>query len=318
MEDTKLNMENIEEEVEKEVKRLVEELSAEEIAYILISRNEIVRNLGVKERAEIGLKYLAKKIEKSMAIYIKEGDAYKCIAAEGVPVLGCKKRKSEIKKEQGRMIELNNLGILFVYGEINTDEEKFTRVYAQNNLTFSLEHAIDYNKNFELAIKDYLTGVYNRGFLENELQREIRKHARERLKGLSFVMLDVDNFKKYNDTHGHQRGDEALKIVAKIMQDSVRDTDIVARYGGEEFGIVLPDTKVEEGYEIADKIRYLVERHKFYGQEDLPGGNLTISMGLANWPLHTIGDAKELIACADKALYKAKSSGKNRVEIYSI
>lgn len=308
------------EDIEQKVKRLVEELSAEEIAYILESRNEIIKNLDLRERAKAGLRYLAKKITKPMALYIKEGDIYKCIASEGVQetVFDCIKREREIKNETGRRIRLNNLGILFVYGEINADEERFLRAYAQNNLTFSLEHAIDYNKNFELAIKDWLTGVYNRGFLENELQREIRKHARERLKGLTFAMADIDNFKKYNDIHGHQKGDEALKIVARIMKEAVRDTDIVARYGGEEFGIMLPDTKIEEGYEISDRIRYFVERHRFYGQETLPGGNLTISMGLANWPLHTIGDAKELIGFADKALYKAKNSGKNRVEIYSI
>ena len=118
-------------------------------------------------------------------------------------------------------------------------------------------------------------------------------------------MIDIDNFKAFNDTYGHQAGDSIIREISKIFRDASRKIDVVARYGGEEFGIILPITKKEEALILAERIRRAVETS--------PGlKNITISIGVSSFPED--GEKKEdLIAYADRALYKAKRSGKNRI-----
>ena len=166
-----------------------------------------------------------------------------------------------------------------------------------------------------LANKDGLTGIYNHRYFYNALHKEINKAMQNQSK-VSMIFIDIDYFKQYNDLYGHQQGDNVLKKVGEILKETTRDDDIVARYGGEEFSVILPDTCEDEVVVIAENIRKNIEKEYFYGQENQPNGNLTISIGVSVFPDKAKNDI-ELIKSADDALYRAKLFNKNRVERYA-
>ncbi|MBD3386238.1 diguanylate cyclase [candidate division KSB1 bacterium] len=163
----------------------------------------------------------------------------------------------------------------------------------------------------ELAVTDGLTQLHNYRYFKEYITRELRRAQRHK-NDVSLIMLDIDFFKHYNDTHGHLAGDQVLRTIASLMKKNIRDIDFAARYGGEEFTIVLSQTDKPGAGIVAEKIRKLVEEHPFEFQEKQPNGNLTISMGVATFPR----DGKttdELIHSADRRLYQAKAQGRNNV-----
>jgi diguanylate cyclase (GGDEF)-like protein len=125
-------------------------------------------------------------------------------------------------------------------------------------------------------------------------------------------MIDIDNFKDYNDQHGHLQGDEILKQAAVLFREQIRNSDIAVRYGGEEFVVVMPETGKELALLVGEKLCRTFAEFPFPLRETQPGGRLTISIGIATFP-HDASGARELIDMADKALYLAKGEGKNRV-----
>lgn len=158
------------------------------------------------------------------------------------------------------------------------------------------------------ANSDALTGVNNRRWLE-ELLIRMRGRPLEELAPLSVIMLDVDHFKRFNDTYGHRAGDEVLKMVGRSMQSSLRPNDMVARYGGEEFVILLPKTCLQDCMQVAERLRLRVGRTPVESDgKAVPG--VTVSMGIAQW--HKGLTLEELIGKADEALYQAKETGRNR------
>lgn len=163
----------------------------------------------------------------------------------------------------------------------------------------------------KLAITDELTGLYNHRFFQETLRFESMRTDR---KGgpLSLLMIDVDYFKKFNDTNGHPAGDKLLRSLAQLYQSQLRSIDIVARYGGEEFAIVLLDTNKSEAAQVAEKLRAAVAAQSFPGGETQPGGKISVSIGVATLPLDA-QSAPELVVIADQALYRAKHSGRNKV-----
>lgn len=168
----------------------------------------------------------------------------------------------------------------------------------------------------ELSVTDPLTGLYNRRFLERRLEEEISRSLRQEL-SLTLIMLDLDNFKHYNDLCGHLGGDKALKRTARLLRHSAREMDIVTRFGGEEFCILLPATSKKESLLVAERIRHAIEKEIFPREKDLPLGKLTASMGIASFP--TDGNTpRTLINAADMALYRAKSEGRNRTILYEL
>ena len=161
----------------------------------------------------------------------------------------------------------------------------------------------------ELSVTDSLTGLHNHKHLMEKLASEVTRSERHE-HPFAVLMIDIDYFKKYNDTYGHQAGDDVLRRMAAIFMESVRSSDYVARYGGEEFMIVLPETGMEKAMNGAKRIRKRLAREKFgNGRNQI---SITISVGIATYPDHG-EDPETLISKADAALYQAKKTGRNKV-----
>jgi diguanylate cyclase (GGDEF)-like protein len=163
------------------------------------------------------------------------------------------------------------------------------------------------------ATRDHLTGLWNRRMLEDVLGKEVMKALRYKLP-LSIMIIDIDDFKKYNDTYGHLQGDEAIKHVTKIILKNIRKADFAARYGGEEFVVVLPNTKKENAKIVAERIRKEVENTKIKKVSlELPEDceKITVSIGVAELK----NNINETLRDADSALLEAKRKGKNVVVV---
>lgn len=159
-----------------------------------------------------------------------------------------------------------------------------------------------------LAITDRLTELYNHNFFYTRLEEEFNRAVRYEIP-ISLIMLDMDDFKKVNDTYGHRTGDQVLKKIADMIKKLVRKTDVVARYGGEEFAIILPHTNLAGAEEEAERIKTAISSHAYIINEPM-----TMSLGVASYPSgKAIMNAGDLVNLADTALYEAKRSGKNKV-----
>jgi diguanylate cyclase (GGDEF)-like protein len=165
-----------------------------------------------------------------------------------------------------------------------------------------------------LSITDPLTGLVNRRYLEERLQEELDRSKRHRF-AMSFMMVDIDDFKAYNDAHGHQAGDLALEMTAQCLKTALRSADVAARYGGEEFSILLPQTGLEEARAIGERIRRRIERTQFPHGKSQPQGAVTVSIGVSSFGAE-LDTPAEIIRAADRALYAAKARGKNCIEAY--
>jgi len=165
-----------------------------------------------------------------------------------------------------------------------------------------------------LSITDALTGLYNRRYFDErlfeELQRAIRYDSQ-----FSLAILDIDDFKIFNDTEGHLAGDEILKIIADISRDSLRSIDIIARFGGEEFSLIMPQTDREEAYLVAERVRKNIKELTPKTWKNFPQERITVSVGVATFPADG-KDLKTLIRNVDKSLYRAKMQGKDRTVIW--
>lgn len=165
-----------------------------------------------------------------------------------------------------------------------------------------------------MSITDPLTSLPNRRYLEERLMEELNRSKRYDYP-MSFLMIDIDDFKSYNDLNGHQAGDLALQITAHCLKAALRSADVASRYGGEEFCILLPQTPLTEAEVIAERIRQRVAHTTYPHGKSQPLGSVTISIGISTFAKH-IDTPERVIGAADRALYSAKSLGKNRVEIY--
>ncbi len=192
-----------------------------------------------------------------------------------------------------------------------TDEDRIVLQAVSSELVVAVENSQLYKLTRRLAITDELTGLHNYRHLQNRLDEEIERARRYR-KDVSLLMIDADDFKRFNDTHGHIAGDRALAEFGDLLRSRVREVDLVARYGGEEFSVVLPETDAAGAFVVAEKIREAVAHHEFEDAEGTRGPRLTVSVGVATFPAHA-QDRESLLRQADGALYSAKHGGKNRV-----
>ncbi len=166
----------------------------------------------------------------------------------------------------------------------------------------------------KMASVDTLTNLYNRRYLEKYLEEKIVTSKENNLE-LSVIMIDIDFFKRFNDTYGHDAGDYVLMHFADTLKFNVRDGDVVARYGGEEFVVVLPNTGLRGAYRVAEKLRRKVEEMNLTAINNEEPPNITCSLGISCYPLHG-NNMDKLIQSADKALYQAKNTGRNRTCIF--
>jgi diguanylate cyclase (GGDEF)-like protein len=178
----------------------------------------------------------------------------------------------------------------------------------------TLKHFQRFSSVKKEAIYDTLTSLFNRRYFEEKLAVDAQK-AFHNSSNLSIIIVDIDHFKKVNDTFGHAAGDKVLYEIASLLKNSVRrQDDTVARYGGEEFVLVLPGVRLEATSMIAERIRQAVANTPIdIGQSQI---HLTISLGISNFPIHRAKSKEELVKMADLALYEAKRGGRNRVCIF--
>jgi diguanylate cyclase (GGDEF)-like protein len=164
-----------------------------------------------------------------------------------------------------------------------------------------------------LAFEDGLTMLFNHRYFQDHLEREISRVNRYSHL-LSLIMIDIDHFKKFNDTYGHQQGDTVLRSVAEVLNDSIRKPDIAARYGGEEFAIILPETDLKGALVLAERIRQFIEELEV--KIDNQVLKVTISLGITSYdPAKGMKKKEEIIESADKALYNSKNTGRNKLSI---
>lgn len=173
-----------------------------------------------------------------------------------------------------------------------------------------------YSEVAQKAIKDQRTGLYNHGYFEELLEKELNR-SRSQQKQFSLAILDLDNFKKFNDTFGHLKGDKLLEFVAKLLLKECKPHDfIVARYGGEEFTVIMPDKDEKEAFQFINSLRKRLNDSHYEGADIFPHGCLSFSAGVTEFRIG-ITDKSQLLDKADQALYYAKAQGKNLVHIYN-
>ena len=210
-----------------------------------------------------------------------------------------RKSANELRSFEVRLLETLLRSASLYYQNLQLSEQlKFLFIHAEKD-----------------AITDHLTDLFNYRYFIQHLEMEIYR-ARRHNSHFALLMLDIDFFKNYNDTLGHQAGDLVLKNLAKLLQKNTRSSDIVARYGGEEFVIICPELSKNEGKILAEKLRLIVANSPFPNQKEMPDASITISVGVAAFPEDTSQGA-DLIRKADLALYKAKNSGRNQVCTFS-
>jgi diguanylate cyclase (GGDEF)-like protein len=204
-----------------------------------------------------------------------------------------------------------NMGVLTLTGQI-AELDRRTAEHFSNQIGLSLGSLRLLEALRTRAVRDPLTGLFNRRYMEETLLREMLRGERKHVP-IGIIIADVDHFKRFNDTHGHAGGDALLRQLARVMERVVRESDVVCRYGGEEFVIVVPDVSLDDLRTCAERLRHEVKQMQIAVDGQLLGG-VSISAGIAIAP--DFGTTIEaLFANADRALYAAKSGGRDRVAI---
>ncbi|NLI75898.1 MAG: diguanylate cyclase [Candidatus Riflebacteria bacterium] len=307
-------MDNLVKTLDAILRRAVEVLGAERGALLML--DERYENLveeavvvGPEGKAEVpaALKDMAARVvEQGSSLLISEvgkDETYAAMARAAEPV------RSVICLPL--MVHQTPIGVMTILnkqaGTFDADDLKLADIMA-NQAAIVIEQARLYN----LATIDGLTGLIVHRHFQSKIEEEFRR-AKRYDKPLSIIMTDIDHFKKFNDTWGHQTGDLVLREVAKCVRMSIRDTDVAARYGGEEFAVILPETDVEGAAQFAERLRQKVESAVCQG----PKGPLsvTISLGVSSVPHNSVETTQEMIKAADEALYAAKHSGRNRFQV---
>lgn len=222
--------------------------------------------------------------------------------------------------------EKYNLPVVFVtaYADENTLDRAeqagsygyVVKPFKERELHATIKMALKKHKQYETlqiqSIRDPLTHLFNRRYFDESLMKEFVKAERHD-RPLSVVMVDVDHFKQFNDTYGHDAGDRVLQVTAAFLQNGIRRSDIVCRYGGEEMILILPETTPEQAYEIAESLREgIAELAVVHNAEPLAA--ITVSIGVAGFPQHGLTPTV-VVKTADEALYQAKTNGRNQVMV---
>jgi diguanylate cyclase (GGDEF)-like protein len=205
-------------------------------------------------------------------------------------------------------------GLALIVGDAGElDPERFLSIETLCALAAPyLQNALLHRRIRDLAAVDDLTSILNRRFGFRRLKEEFSRAVRHGIP-VSVMMVDVDRFKDFNDTFGHDAGDAVLKMVATAIESTIRSGDVICRYGGEEFMVVAPGTGLMDCARIGERARRTVETTQVrWGEQNL---SVTVSVGVATWPMARVSVSEELVSASDKALYAAKQAGRNQVAV---
>jgi diguanylate cyclase (GGDEF)-like protein len=278
-------------------------------------------------------KGINKKLLKGIKIKVGEGVAGK-VFGEGAPLMVYDIEKDERvllprkpSYKTGSFISIplkigeRAIGVLNisdkVKGEVFSEEDMTLLRSFASYASIALERSMYYSlvgHLKELSITDSLTGLFNKRYFEERFFEELQRSERHNL-SFSLAMLDIDDFKLFNDTEGHLSGDEVLKNIANIAKESTRVIDIIARFGGEEFAIIMPQTEKDEAFFVAERIRKSIREQLSHTWRYFPKEHITVTAGVATFPSDG-KDMKNLIRNADKALYKGKKEGKDKTVLF--
>lgn len=257
------------------------------------------------------------KIDKIYKLHKEDGAAHEEVEKDYGDILMLftkDKKEVYVSREDGHsfgavplLSEKKFVGILTVEDLPKADFDRFVIVATQ--FALEIKKVLLYETVEALAITDSLTGLYTRRYFFERLNEELNRSKKYGLR-FSFLMIDIDDFKKCNDTHGHLVGDVILKDVSRIIKEGVREIDLVARYGGEEFSLILPETDKNGAMLAAERVRKKIDENVFKAYDEIL--KVTVSIGVSVYP-EDGSDAGEIVERADKALYAAKNSGKNIV-----
>ena len=219
-------------------------------------------------------------------------------------------------------LEDRTIGILNIAdkitGDVFSEEDLRCLMSVASYASVAIERS-EFFMRFEelkkISITDPLTTLLNRRYFQERLHEEVERSKRHGLP-LSLMMIDIDHFKSFNDRYGHPAGDEALKLAAACMRNTIRTIDVAARYGGEEFTVILPQTTKSSAQTIAERICRDVEKIDFAFAREKDRGSMTVSIGLASFP-EDADTLEDLIRNSDRALYLAKEHGRNRVVLFN-
>lgn len=208
------------------------------------------------------------------------------------------------------MVQGNPFGCMVAVSmnkELNSLDKNYLQLFAgQVELSVSMTKLLETVKT--QAVTDVLTGLYNRRYFNETLEKEVKRAQRSKIP-FTLITLDLDHLKQINDNYGHTAGDTAIALIGKVLLGYARETDIAARFGGEEFALVMPNTDIDGGMVVAERIRSVIASKKVEGF-----GNITASFGVATYLKHA-NTLEELVKVVDQAMYSAKENGRNRVEI---
>ncbi len=301
----------------QEVMRIMGEILAYPASALLLigpGNNLIYRGRNISGQSNFHLKAMDKDKNKLLQLVFEQGEA--------VRVVDISKREDyQPLRKTTRSVMLVPMishgeakGVLIAESldpdAFSTKDEKSMVVVARS-AAMALDNAMLHKRMEELTITDELTGIYNYRYFTQKLKEEQRRAARYDLP-LSLIMIDIDWFKKFNDTYGHEVGNIVLKGMTSVVKQCIRDVDIFARYGGEEFSIILPQTPKIEAVRIGERIRESVEAATFGGIDNVPELKVTVSVGASSFPENG-KPYDELLSLTDQALYRAKGAGKNLV-----
>ncbi len=249
-----------------------------------------------------GVPLLVEDIERDPRVKQKNRDRYKTKSFVSVPI----------------RIEDRVSGVLNVSDKVDGDSFGINDLRLLQSFTANASIAIERSFFFKqaeelkkLSVTDPLTGLYNRRYINHRIKEEITRYRRYSYP-FSFLMLDLDGFKKYNDTYGHLQGDNLLKVLAKTIEHSLRSLDIAGRFGGDEFVVILSQTPKAEAIMIANRLREKLSNTFSSDQMEVPSEDLTTSFGLTTFP-DDVSSIKEVLEKTDQMLYDAKKEGGNRV-----
>ena len=274
--------------------------------------NQIVKGIKIPLREDTGI--LALTILEGMTFEITTHEAKKIVDPEMQRSLNTDLFVTVPLKAKDKVVGAILVDNVFNKKPITKSDIEMLTMFA-SHAGLAIENSRLYEETVYLSNTDWLTKLWNYGKFHQHLSYEIEKAKIDETQ-LSLIMIDVDNFKHYNDTLGHMKGDDALKQLAIVLKNKSRKCDVTARYGGEEFGIIMPGTSKDSAGLFSERLRVEVE-NVFANEPALDASyKLTISCGIATYPDDAVSKG-DLISCADIALYEAKRAGKNKTFLYS-